>query len=163
MSAALTTSLKRDLELAFEMVTSQIDVCPDSLWTEKAGGFCFWQQILHALTGALYWTHDPAQGFEEPYKEKNLFIELDGEPEGSVTKDELREVARKARAQIAALFAGRDDSWLSQPSLLYDKVSNADIVLGQIRHLMYHSGHCDSALRDRNLSASPWLEYRGEE
>lgn len=154
--------LERELGLSVDMLANEIEACPDSLWGERAGGFRFFQQILHALCGLEFWTRTAPAEFKEPFSDRALYPELDGEPEGSATKAELRDYAARVRAQALALVRGQDDAWLASPSALHGGVSNLDIIVGQIRHLMYHAGHCDAALRERGIRPPEWLEYRGE-
>lgn len=154
-------AIKIQVGLSFKMIESHIDACPDSLWNEKVGGFVFWQQILHALAGCLYWMREQNGEFDEPFRDREAYPELDQDPVGKVSKDEMRELARKARELTEALYAGKDDAWLIEPNPMYGKITNADAAFGQIRHLMYHAGHCDSALRERGLNAVEWEEYFG--
>ncbi len=160
MSNGLLRIVETQLDLSLRMVEGEIEACPDALWNEKAGGFVFWQQILHALTGTLYWTREEGTLFEEPFKDREVFPELEAPPKGSVAKEELRDLAGRVRSQVGRLLAGRDDSWLAAPCGAYGGITNADALLGQVRHLMYHAGHCDSALRERGEAATEWLEVR---
>lgn len=157
----LIRSLKIQLDLSFNMVESQIDACPDSLWNGKTGGFVFFQQILHALAGSLFWMREQNGDFDEPFKDREVYPELEKAPVGTVSKEEMRALAQKARRLFEAFFAAKDDLWLFEPNGIYDKITNADAVFGQIRHLMYHAGHCDSALRERGIAAVKWEEYFG--
>ena len=145
------------------MLDRQIEICPDEIWGLTAGGFLFWQQVFHALTGALFWTRPHDREFVEPYNHRKLFPELDGVPEGALSKAESSELSAEVRAQITGLLADRTDAWLNQPSWIYDKVLNFDVLVGQIRHLQYHVGHCNSILRENNAPAAEWLDYLGDE
>lgn len=59
-------------------------------------------------------------------------------------------------------FADRDDAWLAEASVIYDKISNMDIVFMLVRHMQYHTGHCDSILRENGFEAAEWLDYFGD-
>ncbi len=161
MQSGMIGAMRKQLELSLGMIEGEIEACPDTLWNEKAGGFVFWQQILHALTGTLYWTRTSPGGFTEPFCDREVYPELDGDPVGRVTKEEMLGLAGETRKAVEAFLAGKDDAWLLAPNAIYAKISNADVAIGQIRHLMYHAGHCDSALRERGNSATEWLEYYG--
>ncbi len=157
----LVAHLKKHLEISLSMLVKEIDACPDELWDEKAGGFVFWQQVLHALTGLEFWTRPVKGPFEEPFQERKVYPELEQEPEGYVSKGEMRAYAEGIKDQVAALVHGRSDEWLKQTSVVYDKLLNVDIIGMQIRHLQYHVGHCNSILRERGLPAVEWEEYLG--
>ena len=47
----------------------------------------------------------------------------------------------------------------AEKSVLYDKITNMDIVLMLMRHIQYHTGHCDSILREDGFEAVEWLDY----
>lgn len=154
--------LKLHLDLSLRMLMNEIDACPDDLWGEKAGGFPFFQQVLHALTGLRYWARSEGFGFEEPFAERKLYPELDGVPEGLASKEELRSFGASVARQVESFLEGEDDEWLFSPCSIHPKLTNFDVIQGQIRHLQYHSGHCDAALRERGIAAPDWLEYYGE-
>lgn len=59
-------------------------------------------------------------------------------------------------------FSGKDDGYLKSASTIYEKISNIDIVLMQVRHIQYHVGHRNSILRDKNREAVDWLDYYGD-
>lgn len=161
MGDEILKRLKIHFDLSFEMMARHVDNCPDGLWDAACGGFVFWQQVLHALTGTLYWTRSEKADFVEPFRERNVYPELERAPVGKVSKAELRELATAVGRQADALLDGKNDAWLLEPNVLYGKIANFDVIQGQIRHLLYHAGHCDSALRERNESAVEWIEYYG--
>ncbi len=148
--------------LSLNMLDRLIELCPDRLWAEKHGGFVFWQQLLHAYTGALFWTRGPGVEFAEPYAERNLYPEFEHDPEGTISRDELSVLARRVRDQIETSIQGKTDAWLAEPSPVYDKITNADVLIGQVRHIQYHVGHCDSILREHGEQTPEWVDYLGE-
>ena len=153
--------VKIHLDLSFESLLELIDVCPDELWDKKQGGFVFWQQILHALTGSLFWTRLEKKDFGEPFGEREVFPELDREPKGKISKAEMKTLANDVKRQMETFIYGKEDEWLNEPNAIYDKISNVDILLGQIRHIQYHVGHCEAGLRERNQKTVEWKDYFG--
>jgi uncharacterized damage-inducible protein DinB len=135
---------------------------PEDLWGQKAGGFVFWQQILHTLTGLNFWMRLEKTPFTEPFSGKKIYPELDKAPEDVLSKMELREYKEQVAQLCNAFFEGKDDAWLRQASVLYGKISNLDVVMMQVRHMQYHVGHCNSILRERGVEAVAWMEYFGE-
>lgn len=148
--------------LSFSMLEKLIEQCPDEIWDMKAGGFVFWQQILHTLAGSNFWMRQPDSHFSEPFADRRVYPELESEPEGRVSRDEMVEYKEFVKVLCGSFFEGKDDQWLSLPSGIYDKISNLDVVFGQIRHIQYHVGHCNSILRERGLKAVDWVDYFGE-
>ncbi len=159
----LIDHMQKHMKASLTMLLHEIDVCPDELWNQVGGGFVFWQQVLHALTGLEFWTRSEKAAFEEPFKERKVYPELDHAPEGYVSKDEMRAYGQKVSAQVEALLRGKTDEWLTQVNVIYAKILNIDVLEGQLRHIQYHVGHCDSILRERNVEAVAWVEYLGED
>jgi uncharacterized damage-inducible protein DinB len=162
MARSLADAARTHFNMSFDMLENMIDKCPDSLWDKKRGGFIFWQQILHALTGVNFWMRLANDRFTEPFIGKVLYPELDGEPEDSLTKEELKAYAREVRSLCDAFFDKKNDAWFAEKSVLYDKITNMDIVLMLMRHIQYHTGHCDSILREDGFEAVEWLDYFGD-
>jgi len=100
--------------------------------------------------------------FSEPFADRKVYPELDNEPEGKVTRDEMMEYKDTVKVLCENFFEGKDDAWLVESSGLYNKISNLDIVFMQIRHIQYHVGHCNSIFRERELKAVDWIDYFGE-
>jgi hypothetical protein len=144
------------------MLENLIEECPDEVWNIKAGGFVFWQQILHTLTGTNFWMRQLGDNFTEPFSERKVYPELDNEPIGNVTKEEVLEYKEQVKNLCTLFFENKDDAWILENSHIYDKISNMDVALGQIRHIQYHIGHCDSILRERGLRAAEWIDYFGD-
>lgn len=155
----IAKKLEAQFDVSFRMLLSLIEVCPDALWHERVGGFRFWQQVLHALCGAAYWLRLDSATFSEPFPERRLFPELDCESEGSVSKQEMRDYAATVAARAGRFFASLDSAAGPEtPSHANAELSTFDVATGQIRHLMYHVGHCDALLRERGIACAPWLE-----
>lgn len=146
---------------SYSMLEKHIENCPDALWNEKAGGFVFWQQLLHAITGLKFWTRADNSAFIEPFKDRNVYPEFEKDPEGFVSKAEMTALFSEVRNQVDAFLGNRDDAWLLEENAVYRKVKNIDVIQGQIRHLQYHVGHCNAALRERNLKAVGWEDNLG--
>lgn len=148
--------------LSFAMLEKLVEQCPEDIWDLKAGGFVFWQQLLHALAGASSWMRQSGTGFSEPFAGRKVYPELDHEPEGRVTREEMQDLKDAVKVISESFFEGKEDRWLAQPSGIYDKISNLDVVFMQIRHIQYHVGHCDSILRERGFKATEWVDFFGE-
>ncbi|WP_010252169.1 DinB family protein [Acetivibrio cellulolyticus] len=144
--------------LSFSMLEKLIEQCPDEIWNVNAGGYVFWQQIVHALCGANYWMRQPNIAFVEPFQERKVYPELDNKPEGYVSKSEMLDYKDIVKNICICYFEDKDDEWLTMLSAFNEKITNLDVVFMQIRHIQYHVGHCNSILRDRGLKPVDWIE-----
>lgn len=147
--------------VSFSMLEKLIEQCPEDIWDIKAGGFVFWQQILHALTGSNFWMRQSGSAFSEPFADRKVYPELDNDPIGKVTRVEMVAYKDSVKALCENFFKDKDDKWLTEPSEIYGKISNLDVIFMQVRHIQYHVGHCDSILRERGLKAVDWIDYFG--
>lgn len=158
----MINTTKKQFDLSFSMLEQMIEKCPDDLWNEKKGGFVFWQQLLHAFTGINFWLRTKNEEFIEPFADKKVYPELDNAPENQLTRSDIKEYKNFVKEIIEAFFGDKDDIWLVDSSILYDKITNLDVIFMQIRHIQYHVGHCNSILRENNREAVDWLDYFGE-
>jgi hypothetical protein len=149
---------KRQLFLCFEALENLIDKTPDNIWNQKKGGYVFWQQILHAMNGSLYWLRTEKKDFTEPFSDLNLYPELEKDPENVLSKEQIKDLHKQVIELVNSFFDKLNSNNLLEASVLNDKISNLDIVFDQIRHLQYHIGHCESILREAGITDLKWLE-----
>jgi uncharacterized damage-inducible protein DinB len=162
MNRSIVDATRTHFNLSLEMLEKMISQCPDELWKEKRAGYVFWQQILHALTGADFWMRQSNEQFVEPFTGKKVYPELEQDPEDQLSKENLIKYAGEVQALSLLFFEGKDDAWLNSGSTVYNKITNMDVVFMQIRHILYHVGHCDSILRESGYKAVEWVDYFGD-
>lgn len=162
MNRTIVDAARTHFNHSFEMLEKMINQCPDGLWNEKHAGYVFWQQILHALIGTNFWMRQSNEEFIEPFAGKRLYPELEQDPEDRLSKEDLIKYAGEVKSLCALFFQDKDDAWLKSGSIPYNKITNMDVVFGQIRHIQYHVGHCDSILREYGYKAVEWVDYFGE-
>ena len=155
-------SLKNNYFINFKMLEKIIEICPNDLWNKKVSGFVFWQQILHTFAGEHFWLREENSEFIEPFKDKNVYPELEKDPENILSKDVIKNFCIETKEFVEKWFNGKDDNWLKLPSKIYSKMTNNDVMLGQITHLMYHIGHCDAIFRENGIETGEYLGYYGE-
>lgn len=155
MNDQIIDCFKEEFNRFFTLLEQQMDLCPDDLWNQKAGGFIFWQQHLHTLSCTFLYSM-PDGGFFESLPYKPGVLMLSEEPDFTLTKDEMRGWAQKAKSaahefidrQTVSSLTGRHQL---MSSLLKRELTNQSALIALIRHLCYHLGCCDTALRDRGL------------
>ena len=155
-------SLKNNFFVQFIMLERLINDCPDELWNKKVSGFVFWQQLLHTFTGEHFWLREENTEFIEPFKEKNVYPEMEKDPENILTKEILKKFCSETKEFAEKWFIGKDDNWLKLSSKIFEKMTNADVIIGQITHMMYHIGHCEAIFRENNIKTGEYLGYYGE-
>ena len=163
----LTLAIKHQYDYSLTMLHEIIDACPDNLWTERNGAFPFWQQIYHAL----YWTDYSIQESCDGKKvfswstEKKVSHELDKEKTDFtdyITRDEMNIYFHSFIEKKDRFFNNLTDTKLLEPiSYRQDGLTYFDIISNQIRHIMYHVGHCDCILRENGYPVKAWLSIYG--
>jgi hypothetical protein len=152
--------LKRQMEPSLEMLEKMIDQCPDELWTKINGGFPFWQQLLHAYVGIEFWTNPTYVGFSEPNFGKDITSDLDKTCKDYLTKEKLKNYSKQIRIKLNNYFDELNSQKLLESSSIWDKYSYCDVILGQLRHIQYHVGHCNCILRQNNVEAVDWIDCK---
>ena len=152
----LIKSIETRFFISFSMLEEILEICPDEIWNKKLSGFIFWQQLLHTFTGEHFWLREENNEFVEPFLDKNVYPELEKDPENILTKETLINFCKETNEIAKKWFKGKDDNWLKLPSKIYDKYTNNDVIIEQIRHIMYHVGHCDAIFRENNIKTGEW-------
>jgi hypothetical protein len=149
---AITEALKANFDRGWGFLTQIIDVCPDAVWTKKAGGFVFWQQLYHCFATVDFFLL-PKDGTPEPGPWGAEVATFKAEPTAKPTKEELKAYAGKMKAKVDAWIATLDDASLSQTHEGFSArrgatMSNAMVLAILSGHSSYHIGSCDAILRD---------------
>ena len=144
--------MKRHFDPSFEMLERLIDGCPDEVWPG------IWQQVYHTLFGIQFWFRLEGLDVQPPDWGRNVSPELDCQSGDCLTKDELRDYAAKMRAKAEVFFQASRDR-LFEPCVIYGKITNADVVMMQVRHFQYHVGDCNSILGSQGGQTVEWLGY----
>lgn len=161
MNEAVKT-MKMQFNLAFSMIGEFIELCPDELWEEKLGGHIFWQQLLHTYTGTNFWFRLEKNKFVEPFEGKNVYPELEKDAETCIRKDQLMVFLSSVESTARIFFDDKEDQWLTEANVIFDKINNLDVINMQIRHIMYHVGYCNCILNDQNVEMVKWKDYFGK-
>lgn len=155
MSQDITKSLQGPIDNAFGLVAKFIDVCPDDLWAEKAGGWPIWQQIYHSLGAVGFFVDAPGQS-GAPALVPEPVADLQEVGTQPLSKDQVRGVLTDAKAKVDRFVAGLADADLPKRNeALFSKaqfeMSLAATMASICGHTLYHLGSCDAALRNRGL------------
>lgn len=159
----MLNALKNQFYISFSMLEKMVEACPDELWNRKLSGFVFWQQLIHAFAGSCGWLREekPESAPFSEFGEKRVYPEFERDPEIILPKIEVVKYINETRRIAEQWFAGKDDDWLKLPNKLISGITNMDMAVGQIRHLMYHTGHCDAILRDNGIQPAKYIDYCG--
>jgi hypothetical protein len=147
------------------MLEKIIEICPESLWNKKVSGFVFWQQLLHTFSGIYCWLREEKLEIMPPlmfsiFNGKKIYAEFERDPEIDLSKNDIRKLCDETKVTAEKWFKEKDDIWLKK--ILFGKLTNFDNTMGQIKHIMYHIGHCEAILREYEIETEEYLDYWGE-
>jgi hypothetical protein len=156
---SMLSVLRRQISPTFQMISDIIDACPESLWNDSKSGRPFWQQVLHALIGIQFWFREASEAFAPPDFGQGTIPDLDQAPTFTVDKDTVRAYLQTMRSRADVFFDSLNEKGLLVTSSIYDKCTNADLILGQVRHIQHHVGYCSCLLRIGGANAAKWIGY----
>ena len=149
---AVTESLKANFDQGWGLLMQEIEVCPETVWGKKGGGFVFWQQIYHCCWAVDLFTL-PKDGTPEPAPWGEDVAGFKAEPKKTPSKAELKAYAAKMKARADAWIAALNDAALTQlneglSARWGSPMNNAMALALMSGHSSYHVGSCDAILRD---------------
>ncbi|MDR2945800.1 MAG: hypothetical protein LBV79_03535 [Candidatus Adiutrix sp.] len=155
MNDPIIAAFKAEFDRFFTMLEKQIDICPEELWAKKVGGWPFWQQQLHSLACTFIYARPEGQAFEG-VAYKPAVIMLAEEPDFTPAKDDLRRLAAEAKAAAHDYMDGLTAADLpGRHRLMCDTMkkdmTHQSALMALPRHICYHLGSCDAALRDLGI------------
>jgi hypothetical protein len=155
----IMTILRRQFDPSFAMLREIIDICPQGLWESVSGGYPFWQQIMHTLMGTQYWLRESAELISEPDFGLGKVPDLGSVPDFILSREQVRNFADEVAISAWKHLDSMNDEKLIRASAVNPKTTYLDNIIGQIRHIQYHVGHCDAILREHRTCPAGWIEY----
>jgi len=165
----LTKAVKSQLDYSLEMLKDVINNCPNDLWNRANDVFPYWQQIYHTLYWADY-------NIQESFDGNRVFCwrtskDITHELEENVllcsdflTKEELKGYLQAFFIKNDSFFNRLDDETLrNEIPYRNDDLTWFDILINQVRHIMYHVGYCDSLLKDGGCYSIEWVSVFGKQ
>lgn len=149
---AITDSLKANFDRGWGLLDQIIEVCPEAVWSKKAGGFLFWQQIYHCF-GCVDYFIGPKDGTLDAGPLGMDTVMFKACPEATPSKAEVKAYGDQMRAKADTWIAALDDAALAQTHEGFSARRGAPMTNGMVfsimsGHSMYHVGGCDVILRD---------------
>lgn len=157
MKPTLTEVFRRQLEPGIRMLERQVNVCPDALWFD--GSQQVWKHLLHAAIGIRFWFRQEGEAFSLPDFGKDVTDEFDRQCADAPTKEELLRYIGEMADRAWAYLDRLEDGGLTEPCAVTAKLTAADTVFMQVRHIQHHVGVCNQLLRANGQEPVKWLGY----
>lgn len=163
-------SLRGQFASTLKMLKTFVEVCPKDVWESCYFNFSYpvWYQVFHASFFIDFWFRDEYDGSE--YRsmvfDERIPPEFEHEVDPSlvVVREDMLAFLHKLQTKTERFFDNLHDDMLGE--LIVKGAENytyADVVLGQIRHVMYNIGYLNGILRSLDLPESDWYSYNEKE
>ena len=168
MKRLITEALRNQFDSTYHMARVLVKVCPKEIWETSYNGVPFWQQVFHYVYYIDFWMrkkYDDSEWrtmiFDDAYTTDLYADSYEGL---FIQQDIMLEYLDAIQVKTSGIFEDLDDEKLSlsvfgnEPQFTY-----TDVILGQIRHIMYNIGYLNGILRELGLPESDWYSYNEPE
>jgi hypothetical protein len=152
---ALFDRLRGHLEKSLKMLENVIASCPDQMWYETHGGFPLWHQVYHAIESINYWFCIDREKYARETYGKKITDDLGQRCDDVLTKAEIDDYFSRTGKIVDAYFNGLERDAGEDRGEEHD-IAKIDEIIGQIRHIQYHIGHCNAIFRESGIRAVDW-------
>lgn len=168
MTKLITEALQNQFDSTFHMARVLVEICPEKIWAASFNGVPFWQQVFHYVYFVDYWMRDSYDDsewrtmiFDDAYTTDLYADNYEGL---FISQNTMMEYLNAIQTKTTRIFNNLDDLKLSFS--VYDNDSHytyTDVILGQIRHIMYNIGYLNGILREQGFPESDWYAYNEPE
>ncbi len=163
-------SLRGQFASTLKMLKTFVEVCPQDVWESCYFGFSYpvWYQAFHAAFFIDFWFRDAYDGSE--YRSMVFDgrippeFEYEVDPSLMVSRVDILTFLDKLQAKTQCFFDHLHDGTLGESIVQEaENYTYADVIAGQIRHVMYNVGYLNGILRSLDLEESDWYSYNEKE
>jgi uncharacterized damage-inducible protein DinB len=156
--------IRQQFHAAIDMLANAIEACPDSVWSGEPPR-SFWYLSFHVIFFLdLYLSEEDESRFHPPPPFD--LSELEDEfvpPERAYGKDELLDYLEHCRKKLDSVMAGMTEAWAANACpFSYRDMSNAELLLYNMRHVQHHAAQLNMLLRQKTDSAPRWVSKGGQ-
>lgn len=168
MNRLITEALRKQFDSTFHMARILVKVCPEKIWATSYNEVPFWQQVFHYVYFIDFWMREKYDDsewrtmiFDDAYTTDLYADSYEGL---FISQDKMLEYLDVIQMKTTCLFDNLNDEKLStsvygnNPQYTY-----TDVIIGQIRHIMYNIGYLNGILRELGLPESDWYAYNEPE
>ena len=168
MQRLVTEAFRNQFDSTLHMARKLIDVCPDEIWAASFNEVPFWQQVFHYVYFMDFWMreiYDDSEWRVKIFDDKyTTDLYADSYAGLFISREIMRAYLDAIQTKTSRVFDNMDDEKLSVPVCGDNQqYSYADVIVGQIRHVMYNIGYLNGILRGRGLPESDWYSYNEPE
>jgi hypothetical protein len=168
MNRVITEALRNQFDSTFHMTKVLAEVCPAKVWAEAYNEVPFWQQVFHYVYFIDFWMREKYDDsewrtmiFDDAYTTDLYADSYEGL---FISQEKMLTYLDAIQKKTTRVFDDLNDEKLgtsvfgNNPQFTY-----ADVITGQIRHIMYNIGYLNGILRGLGLPESDWYAYNEPE
>lgn len=168
MNRIITEALRNQFDSTFHMARILVKICPEEIWATSYNDVPFWQQVFHYVYYIDFWMRESIDDnewrtmiFEDAYTTDLYADSYEGL---FISQGKMLEYLDAIHNKTTSLFDNLSDGKLSA-SVFYNSPQHTytDVIIGQIRHIMYNNGYLNGILRELGLPESDWYAYNEPE
>lgn len=168
MKRLVTEALRNQFDSTLHMAKVLVEVCPRKVWAASYNEVPFWQQVFHYVYYIDFWmreSYDDSEWrtmiFEDAYTTDLYADSYEGL---LIEQDVMLKYLDAIQRKTTRIFDYLNDEKLGVPVCNNDpQYTYADVIVGQIRHIMYNIGYLNGILREQGLPESDWYAYNEPE
>lgn len=158
----LNEILIRQISPSFKMIGMAIERCPKAIWAQRNIDPPIWQQVYHVLYAVDYWFSETKESFAPPEFNEEVSSVLGEVTKGFIVQEDIVEYLKYVEEKTNRFISGLKEFEITSPSKHYQKWTNLDVILEQVRHLQHHLGYLNRVLLKCKLTPVEWECYEQE-
>ncbi len=168
MTRLITEALRNQFDSTLHMARVLVDVCPKPIWATSYNEVPFWQQVFHYVYFIDFWMRERYDGsewrtmiFDDAYTTDLYAASYEGL---FISQEQMLKYIDAIQTKTTDIFDNLNDEKLGTSVYNDDpQYTYTDVILGQIRHIMYNIGYLNGILRELGLPESDWYSYNEPE
>jgi hypothetical protein len=141
------------------MAKKIIESCPKAIWAQRNINPPIWQQVYHMLYGVDYWFSETKESFQPPAFNEDVISVLGEESAGFIDQNDMLGYLDYVSKKVEKFIGGLDEIKIIQASVLYNKWTNLDVIIEQVRHVQHHLGYLNRVLLKCKIKPVEWELY----
>jgi len=168
MKRLITEVFRNQFDSTFHMARVLVNVCPEEIWGSSYNDIPFWRQVFHYVYFIDFWMREKYDKtdwrtmiFDDAYTPD---LCKEGNEGLLISREKMLEYLDAIQVKTTHIFDNLNDERLGES--IYNnnpQYTYADVIIGQIRHIMYNIGYLNEILRERGLPESDWYAYNEPE
>ena len=164
----ISEAARNQFDSSFVMLETLVDVCHDQIWYDNFNDLPFWYQVYHVAYFIDYWLRDDYDGgdFRCMIFDDRIPPEFEHEVDRalSISREEMKEYLKRIHTKTTRIFNLLDDEKMAATVLEgQTHFTYTDVIMTQIRHIMYNIGYLNGILRSSGAEESDWYAYNEDD